>query len=155
MYAVVACSRCRRSLVVEEGRKQAACAHCSRTLDLANVRAFHRGEDLEEARQMVGLVNARLAGREDEYARALVPPRPREVRHDDRFHAAAAAARKAASEKDRADAVARALGSFTREDLDRAFTLARIPLEKAEGHLRRMVETQVVYEPRPLTYRAL
>jgi len=153
VYAVVACPRCRRSLVVEEGRRQAACVRCSRPLDLASVRAFHRGEDAEEARRVAGLVNARLAGREGEWERSLVPPPPREARHDDRHHAAAAAARKARSEKDRADAIARALGEFTQEDLERAFALARVG--KPEAHLARMLATQVVHEPRPLAYRAL
>jgi hypothetical protein len=140
---------------VEEGRKQASCAHCSRTLDLADVRPFHRSEDLEEARGMVGLVNAKLAGREAEFARAFVPAAPRAERHDDRYQAAASAARRAVSEKDRADAIARKLGEFSVEDLERAFLLARIPVEKTEPHLRRMLETQVAFEPRPLRYKAL
>ncbi|MEA3199253.1 MAG: hypothetical protein QOE90_681 [Thermoplasmata archaeon] len=154
LYAVVACSRCRRGFVVEEGRKQATCAHCSRTLDLANVRAFHRGEDLEEARAALGQLNARLSGRAEEYARAFVPPAPRPASHDDAHQAAAAAARRAVSEKDRADAVARALGEFGLDDLARAFALAGLPTQKAEAHLARMLAAQVVFEPRPLRYRA-
>jgi hypothetical protein len=154
-YAVVACSRCRRSLLVEEGRKQASCAHCSRTIDLPNARPFHRGEDLEEARNAVGLVNAKLSGREAEFARAFIPAPPREARHDDRFEEAAAAARRAVSERDRADAIARKLGEFSREDLERAFLLARLPAAKVEAHLKRMLATQVAFEPRPLRYKSL
>ena len=155
MFAVVACSRCKRALVVEEGRKQAACAHCSRTLDLPNLRAFHRTEDPEDARLMVGAVNAKLAGRDREFQAAFVPPPPRPERHDDKWHKAAAAARRATSEKDRADAVARALESFAPEDFAKALRLAGLDASKAEAHLKRMLETQVVFEPRPLCYRAL
>src|SRR5579859_5492190 len=99
-YAVVACSRCRRGLVVEEGRRQATCVRFARTLDLANLRAFHRGEDLDEARAALGRLNAQLSGRAEELARALIPPVPRATRHDDAHQAAAAAARRAVSEKD-------------------------------------------------------
>lgn len=154
MFAVVACSRCRRTLIVEEQRKQASCAHCSRSLDLANLKAFHRGDDLEEARAVMGRLNARMSGREEEYVRATAPPVPRAPRHDDKLHAAAAAARKVKSEKDRVDAIARSLSDFAREDLAAAFALCQLPADRVDAHLARMLATQVVFEPRPLRYRA-
>lgn len=160
MYLVVACSRCRRARVVQQGRKSAPCAACGRSLDLPNLRAFHQGEDLGEAQNAAGLVNAKLAGREREFAAAFIPAAPREVKHDDAWHAAAAAARKAESESDRADAAARALSAqaekgFTEDDFGRALALAGVPMQRAAHHLGRMVATQVVYEPRPGRYRAL
>ena len=158
MFQVVACPRCRRAKVVESGRKSTACGGCGRALELAHLRAFHSGADLEEARHAAGLLNARLAGREHEYAAALVPVAPRLARHDDAFQAAAASSRRASSEKDRADRVARALsqslGEFAESDLARALHLAGIGGARAEAHLKRMLATTVLYEPRPGRFRA-
>lgn len=154
MYLVVACPRCRRARVVEQGRKTAACAACDRPLALADLRAAYAGPSLEEAQQTAGMVNARLAGREREYVAAMVVGEPaRASRHDDRFSKAAAAARGVSSEKDRADAIARALEEFDEQDYGKAFETAG--MRDAARHLRRMLATQVVYEPRPGVFRAL
>lgn len=154
MYLVVACPRCRRAKIVEQGRQQSTCALCSRTLALADLRPFAAAETLDEAQAAAGLVNARLSGREREFAQALVPLPPRLVRHDDRYAAASAAARRAVSEKDRVDAVARALSDFDEDDLARAFAEAGLAVARAEGHLQRMLATDVVFEPRPGRYKA-
>ena len=159
MYAVIACPRCRKARVVEEGRKTASCGSCGRPLAMADLRVYHSGPGLEEAQHAAGLLNARLAGREKEYLAAFVPAAPRPVRHDDPWNAAAAAARKAESESDRADALARQLseqmGSFAEEDLGKAFALAGLPEGRAAHHLGRMLAALVLYEPRPGRYRAM
>lgn len=158
MFQVVACPRCRRAKVVQSGRRTTSCGSCGRPLELAHLRAFHSGADLEEARHAAGILNARLAGREEEYAAALVPVAPRASRHEDAFDAAAASSRRASSEKDRADRVARALsqslGEFEEPDLARALHLAGISGTRAGLHLKRMLETTVLYEPKPGRYRA-
>ena len=159
MYAVIACPRCRKARVVEEGRKSASCGSCGRPLQVADLRVYHSGPVFEEAQNAAGLLNAKLAGREKEFLAAFVPPPPRAVRHDDPWHAAAAAARKADSETDRADAIARVLsqarGTFTQDDLQRAFRLADIPETRAPHHLGRMLAALVVFEPRPGQYKAM
>ncbi|HWH07812.1 MAG TPA: hypothetical protein VNX21_01345 [Candidatus Thermoplasmatota archaeon] len=157
MFQVVACPRCRRAKVVDAARKTTQCGSCGRPLELAHLRPFAASADPEEARHAAGILNARLAGREGEYAAALVAA-PRASRHDDAFDAAAASSRRASSEKDRADRVARALsqslGEFGEPDLARALHLAGIGGNRAEAHLKRMLETTVLYEPRPGRYRA-
>lgn len=155
MFQLVACSTCRRAQVTERGRKQATCVRCSRTLDLQNLRAFLVTTSLEGAQQAAGMLNARLAGREAEYAQALILPARPAPRHDDRFAAAAAAARTATSEKDRADAIARALREFTESDLALAFKMTGLPAAKLETQLKRMLATDVVFQPRTGTYRIL
>jgi hypothetical protein len=155
VYAVIACPRCRRARVVEQRRKQAECPSCGRTLQLANLRSFHAGPSLDEARHAAGVVNARLSGREREFTAALVMPTMRPARHDDEAARAAAMARKASSEKDRADLVARALGAFSEDDLTVAFARAGLPVVKVEAHLRRMLATGVVFEPSSGLYKAL
>lgn len=151
---MVACPRCRRAKVVEQARRQTTCPSCSRTLRLADLRAFHVAEDLDSARLAAGQVNARLAGRASEFGAALVPSAPRATRHDGPLDRAAAMTRRASSEKDRADLVARALGDFTSDQLAEAFHVAGLPAAKAEAHLARMLATDVVYEPSPGRYRA-
>lgn len=153
MYLVVACGRCRRARVVEQGRKTATCASCSRVLELRDLRAYSLGPLLEEAQEVAGRLNAKLAGRKDEYLAAMVVPRAPAPRHDDRWNAAAAAARRATGETGRADAVARALGEFEDAELAAAFELAG--LRESNRHLRRMLATQVVFEPRPGVFKAL
>lgn len=158
MFLVIACPRCRRAKVVEPGKKTTTCGSCDRELVLGDLRVFHQGATLEEAQEASGRLNARLAGREREFAAAFLPSgAPRPARHDDPYDAAAAAARKADSEKDRADAVARSLGAslreFSEDDLQRAFERAGIG--RAGWHLERMLKTDVVFEPRPGRYQAL
>ncbi|HET6405724.1 MAG TPA: hypothetical protein VFH78_13865 [Candidatus Thermoplasmatota archaeon] len=153
MYVVVACNRCRRGKVVEQGRKTSTCASCDRTLEVRDLRPYYSGSSLDEAREVAGRLNATLAGREREYLAAMVVPAVPAPRHDDRWNGAAAAARKVSGETNRADAVARALGEFDDAELAAAFALAG--LREPARHLRRMLETQIVYEPRPGRYRAL
>lgn len=155
MFLVYACPRCRRARVVQPGRKSATCASCSRALELRDLAVQAQAATLDEAQAAAGALNAKLAGRADEWERALVPDAPAAVRHDDRADAAAAATRRAASEKDRADLVARALGSFSRADLRAAFERAGLPEAKLEDHLKRMLGTSVVFEPRSGRYQAL
>src|SRR5688500_17966298 len=101
MYLVIACPRCRRSRVVEAGKKSTACGSCGRALALADLRPFATAATLPEAQHAAGLVNARLVGRERDFLASLLPQAAPPTRHDDPYDAAAAAARKAASEVDR------------------------------------------------------
>jgi len=155
MLHVVACPRCRRARVVEAGRKTAQCASCASPLELPHLRAYWTGDDPAEARHAAGLVNARLAHRDAEFATALLPQEaPRAPKHDDALDAAAAATRGAKSEKDRVDRLVHALGSFDRAQLEAAFARAGLRVEKLDDHLRRLVETCVLVEPRSGRYRA-
>lgn len=156
MYLVIACPRCRRSRVVEAGKKSTSCGSCGRALALADLRPLASAGTLEEAQHAAGLVNARLVGREREFLASLLPQEAPAARHDDPYDAAAAAARKASSESDRVDEVARALfarlGAFAEEDLEEAFHRAGIPAYRLESHLVRMLATNVLYEPRAGRY---
>ena len=156
MYLVVACPRCRHARVVEQGRKTASCGSCPNTLELANLRVAFMGDALTEAQDAAGRLNAKLAGREDEYLAGMLmmaKPSSPKGHHDDRWNAAAAAARNVSGEVARADAIARALREFDDQDLLKASMLAGV--RDPPRQLRRMLETQVVYEPKPGLYRAL
>lgn len=154
MYLVIACPRCRHARVVEQGRKTASCGSCPNTLDMSGLRVAFLGSALSEAQEAAGRLNAKLAGLEEEYLAAVLMPKALPAaHHDDRFNAAAAAARHVSGEVARADALARSLREFDDADLLRAALLAGV--RDPARQLRRMLETQVVYEPKPGLYRAL
>lgn len=158
MFLVVACPRCRRAKVVEEGKRTTTCPSCSRSLELEHLRVHHQAASPEEARHAAGILNARLVGREADFAVALVPPAPRAARHDGAADAAAAQARRASSESGRADRIARhlsqTLGEFGRDDLAAAMRLAGIAPARVDAHLERMLATTLLFEPRAGRYRA-
>ena len=160
MFAVVVCPRCRRSRIFQEGKSSTSCGSCGKDLALREMQIHAPGATLVEAQAAAGQLNARLAGREAEFATAFLPTRPPSApKHDDAWAAAGAATRKASSAADRADAAARslteALGAFGDEDLARAFRCAGIPAGSVGAHLARMLATAIVHEPRPGRYRAL
>lgn len=158
MFSLIACPRCRRARLVEPGRKSAQCGSCGRTLELRELRAYWTGTDLSEGRHAAGLVNAKLAHCEEEFAGALLPQAPPPKKHDDAYAAAVAATRHATSEKDRVDRLCRALGAslteFTPEDIEHAFVAADLPTKKLVAHVERMLATSVLYEPRAGRFRA-
>ncbi|MFA5861339.1 MAG: hypothetical protein WDA16_06545 [Candidatus Thermoplasmatota archaeon] len=158
MFSLIACTSCRRARLVEAGRKTAQCGACGRSIELGEARTYWTGADLEEGRHATGLLNAKLAHREDEFASSLLPQAPPPTRHDDPYASAAAATRHSSSEKDRVDRLTRALGAalpeFCQSDLERAFDLVGLPSKKLDAHVRRMLETSVLYEPRAGRYRA-
>lgn len=156
MFLVIACPRCRLARVAPVGRKQASCGKCGKPLRLADLKAAPAAS-VEEAQEVAGRLNARLAGREREFAEAFLPRASRDLGHDDAFAAAAAATRRASSERDRADLVARELskrlGAWSEDELARAFDVAGLP--DPDAHLERMIATQRVHEPRAGRFRAL
>src|SRR5438874_2216144 len=158
VFQLITCPRCRRARLVEPGRKTASCGSCGRTLVLADLRSQWAGEALDDARRMLGAINARLDGREAEFAVGIVPPAPRPRKHDGPHEAAASAARGGRGEADRVDRIARALGQtmgeFSDGDLQKAMHLAGVPSTKATDHRDRMLVTHVIFEPRPGRYKA-
>jgi hypothetical protein len=159
VFSLYACPRCRRARLVEPGRKTASCGSCSQTLQLADLHPQWIGASLDEGRRMLGAVNARLDGREAEFAAGLVPPPPVMRRHDDAHEAAAATARGGKGEAAKVDRIARALGDelveFQEVSLRIAMRLAGLDGARSQAHMLRMVRTDVLYEVRPDWYRPL
>ncbi|HWG89627.1 MAG TPA: hypothetical protein VNZ52_02145 [Candidatus Thermoplasmatota archaeon] len=162
-FAVVACPYCKKAKTFELGRKSTTCAHCSRTLKLEHLGVFHQTESLEEAQLAAGELNARYGGlgATAEFRKALAEanPEPPMPDPDDPWAPVHRAARTESSEVGRADAVARALtaveGEWTQEKLTEAFERVGLKPGKAEAHLKRMLDTSVIYEPRAGRYRSL
>lgn len=162
-YAVAVCPACRKARVVEAGRRTAACAHCARTLRVAEARAVPAAS-FEDAQRLAGALNARAAGREDEFAGALAAEAaraPPPERHEDRRDRAAARARGVAGgEAARVEAVARALteegeGPWGGDDLAAALALAGLAGADPARHLDRLLRSGAVLEVRAGRYRAV
>lgn len=136
-----------------------SCGSCSRTLDLRDLRAQWSGESLDEARRVLGALNAKLDGRADEFAATLVPRPSFLRRYDDAHEAAAAAARGGRGEAEKVDRIARALGAelgeFQEVSVRIAMRHAGLSSDKSQQHMLRMLRTDVIHEPRPDWYRAL
>ncbi|MHB8605431.1 MAG: hypothetical protein ACYDCK_09265 [Thermoplasmatota archaeon] len=135
----------------EPGKKTKTCAGCSRSLDLTTLQLTDAGEDLEEARRLAGIMNAKLAGRSEDFAAAMQPTPPAAVRHDGALDAAAAAARRGKGANGRADAVARRLGEFDAGDFEAACAGAGIA--GPDTHIARLVAEARLAEPRAGRYR--
>ncbi|MCD4807048.1 MAG: hypothetical protein K8R13_05655 [Methanococcoides sp.] len=64
VYSVIACPKCRRSaqLIEDKSAKTTKCQLCGTTLQIRKLRAFHTGEDIEEARAVRTKIQAQLIG---------------------------------------------------------------------------------------------
>lgn len=78
-YVVIVCSRCRLARGAAETAKTASCTNCGRKLFVAGLRKYYRSESLDQIREAIGQLNARLKGGLDVYLEDLyasVPDKP-------------------------------------------------------------------------------
>lgn len=66
-YVVIVCSRCRLARGAAETAKTASCPNCGRKLRVAEARKYFRSESLDQVREAIGQLNARLKGGLDIY----------------------------------------------------------------------------------------
>jgi hypothetical protein len=66
-YVVIVCSGCRLARGAAETAKTASCPKCGRKLRVAEVRKYFRSESLDQLREAIGQLNARLKGGLDIY----------------------------------------------------------------------------------------
>ena len=70
-YVVIACSRCRLARGAAETARTASCPGCGRKLLVAGLRKYYRSESLDQIREAIGQLNARLKGGLDAYIEDL------------------------------------------------------------------------------------
>jgi len=70
-YVVIVCSRCRLARGAAETARTASCPNCGRKLQLAELRKYYRSESLDQLREAIGQLNARLKGGLDVYLEDL------------------------------------------------------------------------------------
>jgi predicted RNA-binding Zn-ribbon protein involved in translation (DUF1610 family) len=66
-YVVIVCSRCRLARGAAETAKTASCPNCGRKMHVAELRKYFRSESLDQLREAIGQLNARLKGGLDIY----------------------------------------------------------------------------------------
>lgn len=151
-YGVVVCKRCRRAKAYEVGQRTTTCPTCGARLQVESLRTFYESDDEAAVREAIGRINARLAGEPevmegvlegtlesfgDEAAPRVLPKgRPRDVEE---------VARELAGER----------GVFSETAFREALDSAGLDGAEADHHLARLVEMNVLYEPRPGRFRVL
>ena len=70
-YIVIVCSRCRLARGAAETAKTASCPNCGRKLQVGELRKYFRSESLDQIREAIGQLNARLKGGLDIYLEDL------------------------------------------------------------------------------------
>jgi hypothetical protein len=70
-YVVIVCSRCRLARGAAETARTASCPNCGRKLQLSELRKYYRSESLDQLREAIGQLNARLKGGLDVYLEDL------------------------------------------------------------------------------------
>ncbi len=66
-YVVIVCSRCRLARGAAETAKTASCPKCGQKLRVPELRKYFRSESLDQVREAIGQLNARLKGGLDIY----------------------------------------------------------------------------------------
>lgn len=66
-YVVIVCSRCRLARGAAETAKTASCPKCGQKLRVPELRKYYRSESLDQVREAIGQLNARLKGGLDSY----------------------------------------------------------------------------------------
>lgn len=62
-FLIVECPRCQRVQVVDGRFKTRSCASCGKRFEIEGLAVLGSGKDAREARELVAVVKARLAGR--------------------------------------------------------------------------------------------
>ncbi len=70
-FGVIVCPNCKKVKGVELSRKTTKCPRCGKVLRLENLKIFYKTDSQEELQQAIGLMNADLDGRLDEFKKII------------------------------------------------------------------------------------
>lgn len=70
-FGVVVCPNCKKVKGVELSCKTTKCPRCGKVLRLENLKIFYKTDSQEELQQAIGLMNADLDGRLDEFKKII------------------------------------------------------------------------------------
>lgn len=66
-FAVVICKHCKKPKITETNQKTTRCPHCGKTIDLSKTIFMKETNNLSEAQQVLGQINAKNDDRLDEF----------------------------------------------------------------------------------------
>ena len=70
-FGVIVCPNCKKVKGVELSCKTTKCPRCGKVLRLENLKIFYKTDSQEELQQAIGLMNADLDGRRDEFKKII------------------------------------------------------------------------------------
>ena len=70
-FGVIVCPNCKKVKGVELSCKTTKCPRCGKVLWLENLKIFYKTDSQEELQQAIGLMNADLDGRLDEFKKII------------------------------------------------------------------------------------
>ena len=66
-YAVIICTKCKRPKIIETGKKTTLCQQCGKKIDLSKISFIFQTNNLSEAQQVIGQINAEKNGHLKEF----------------------------------------------------------------------------------------
>jgi len=66
-FGVIVCPKCKHVKGVALSSKKTKCIHCGKTLQVSTLKIFYETDSKEKLRQMIGVLNAEMAGDLDVY----------------------------------------------------------------------------------------
>ncbi len=70
-YGVIVCPNCKKAKGVLLSNKTSRCARCGKILKINKLKIFHETNSTEEMQNAIGLLNAKLDGRAEEFLNNL------------------------------------------------------------------------------------
>ena len=70
-FGVIVCPNCKKVKGVDLSCKTTKCPRCGKVLRLENLKIFYKTDSQEELQQAIGLMNADLDGRLDEFKKII------------------------------------------------------------------------------------
>ena len=70
-FGVIVCPNCKKVKGVELSCKTTKCPRCGKVLCLENLKIFYKTDSQEELQRAIGLMNADLDGRLDEFKKII------------------------------------------------------------------------------------
>ncbi len=67
MFYVIVCPNCKTPRVIEDNVKNVTCFKCGSRLSTKKLKKYCRTNDIREAQMVLGFLNARRDGKEDEF----------------------------------------------------------------------------------------
>jgi transcription elongation factor Elf1 len=166
-FNVVLCPQCKTAKGVLKGSRTTRCTKCGKRINLKKARVLAEVDYESELAKVVGEINMKINNGEDIYQMDLDLvsknyPQDAQVMEEpkDRYDRIAGKLSEVPGRDNKmveaAKQLQKVMGDFTEDDFFEV--LKRIGIteaEKQEGHLKRLIENDVLYQPRAGIYRFL
>ncbi|MEF8848957.1 MAG: DUF1922 domain-containing protein [Candidatus Thermoplasmatota archaeon] len=70
-FGIIVCPKCRRAKAIKLTCKTTRCPFCNHTIKISKRKIFHKTDSRKEIQNAIGLVNADIDGRYDDFKKQL------------------------------------------------------------------------------------